>query len=330
MSSSTVIFNQYYYDLLTKIRTIAKKHKEHSNTAKRILDTVKDNYKEFDKTSGDYVEFLNANCNQDFWTSYLEIDKENCDDWLIKDETKTICIYKDITIGDISKLLRANYLCHHYISMFYIFKNEMTDDEAKTILTAIQSFDENKESEFTNDNYKKVIDRLNAIKPDSDKTGSEFDSMNDLKDTTIGKIAKEIINDVDINKLKQSITNNDGDIFKALANPDNGLGELFSTVGSKVTNKISSGELNQEAIMKDAMKFASLLPGMFKNAGGGGNDAGDTSGFNMADMMKMMSSMNMGGAGNGSRRTKSAINKQGLRNVAKRAELQKKLSTKNK
>lgn len=331
MSSSTVIFNQYYYDLLTKIRTIAKKHKEHSNTAKRVLEIVKDNYKEFDKTSSDYVEFINANCNQDFWNSYVELEKDDCDDWLIKDETKAVCIYKEITIGDISKLLRANHLCHHYLSMFYIFKNEMADDEAKTLLAAIQSFSENGDAEFTNDNdnYKKVLTRLNIIKTDNDKPDSGFDSMNDLKDTTIGKIAKEIINDVDINKLKQSITNNDGDIFKALANPDNGLGELFSTVGSKVTNKISSGELNQEAIMKDAMKFASLLPGMFKNAGGGG-DASDTSGFNMADMMKMMSSMNMGAGGGGSKRSKSAVNKQGLRNLAKRAELQKKLSTKNK
>lgn len=321
MSSSTIIFNQYYYDLLTKIRTIAKKHKEHSNTAKRVLNVVKDNYKEFDKTSEEYLKFLNENCNEEFWNSYVNIDKDNCDDWLIKDETKTICVYKDITIGDISKLIRDNYLCHHYMSVFYIFKNEMTDDEAKSILFVLQSSDET--AVIANDNYKKVIERLNAIKPEKAQSDTQFDGMDDLKDTTIGKIAKEIINDVDINKLKQSISNNDGDIFKALANPENGLGELFSTVGTKVTNKISSGELNQDAIMKDAMKFASLLPSMFKNSGGGNSD---TSGFNMADMMKMMSGMNMGGGGG--KKTKSAINKQGLRNLAKRAELQKKLASK--
>lgn len=326
MSSATVIFNQYYYDLLTKIRSIAKKHKEHSSTAKRVLDIVKDNYKEFDKTSTEYLQFLNENCSQDFWTSYLEINKEDCDDWLIKDETKSVVIYKDITISDISKLLRDNFLCHHYISVFYIFRNEMTDDEAKNILTFLQSFDENSDVEIANDNYKKIIERLNTIKTEKVKSDTEFDAMGDLKDTTIGKIAKEIINDVDINKLKQSITNNDGDIFKALANPDNGLGELFSTVGNKVTNKISSGELNQEAIMKDAMKFASLLPSMFKNTGD--NNADTSGGFNMADMMKMMSSMNLGGAGNGSKKSKSVINKQGLRNLTKRAELQKKLATK--
>lgn len=332
MSSATVIFNQYYYDLLTKIRTIAKKHKEHSNTAKRVLEVVKDNYKEFDKTSTDYVTFLNETCNDDFWKSYVEVDKDSCDDWLIKDEVKTICIFKDIAIGDISKLLRDNFLCHHYLSVFYIFKNEMPDESAKTILQVLQTFDE--KIEIENGDYKKVIERLNNIKTEKVKSDTTFDAMDNLKDTTIGKIAKEIINDVDMEKLKQTISNNDGDIFKALSNPENGLGELFSTVGNKVTNKISSGELSQDAIMKDAMKFASLIPSMFKNAGGGGNDCDSGAGFNMADMMKMMSSMNMGGAGGGGggggKKTKTTINKEGLRKLAKRAELQKKLASKNK
>ncbi|MEY2797239.1 MAG: hypothetical protein RLZZ119_720, partial [Pseudomonadota bacterium] len=55
-----IIFNQYYYDLLTKIRTIAKKHKEHSSTAAKVVEVVKEHYKEFDKSSGDYVSFLNV------------------------------------------------------------------------------------------------------------------------------------------------------------------------------------------------------------------------------------------------------------------------------
>ena len=48
----------------------------------------------------------------------------------------------------------------------------------------------------------------------------------------------------------------------------------------------------------------------------------------MADMMKMMSAMN--GGGGGGKRTKTSINKQGLRNLAKREELKKKLSNRNK
>jgi hypothetical protein len=327
MSSSIIIFNQYYYDLLTKMRTIAKKHREHSTTAKKVSSVIKENYKEFDKSSEDYVKFLKENCNDDFWKSYLEVSKEECDEWLKKDDIKSVLLFTDVSIGDIVKLLRDNYLCHHYLSVFYIFKNEMSDELAGSILKILQNFDE--EFELENEDFKKVIERLNSIKTDKVKSDAGFDNMDNLKDTTIGKIAKEIIQDVNIDKLKQSISNNEGDIFKALANPENGLGELFSTVGTKVTDKISSGELNQEAIMKDAMKFASMLPSMFGNsAGNGGNSEG---GFNMADMMKMMSAMNgMGGGGGGSKGSRTAINKQGLRNLAKKSELQKKLANKKK
>jgi ribosomal protein S17E len=319
MATSKVIFNQYYYDLLTKIRTIAKKHKDNSSTANKVLEVMKDNYKEFDKTSGEYVDFLNANCNDDFWKSYLDIEKENCDDWLKKDDIKNVCIFKDISIGEITKLLRDNFLCHHFLSVFYIYKNEMSDDSASNILKILQTFSD--DFELDNENYKKVINRLNTMKSDKVKENSSFEGMGELKDTTIGKIAKEIIEDVNIDKFKQTMSE-EGDILKALANPENGLGELFSKVGNKVTDKISSGELNQDAIMKDAMKFASMLPSMFGNNGGGGGN-GD---FNMADMMRMMGAMN--GGGGGGRKTKTAVNKNGLKTLAKKAELQKKLASK--
>ncbi len=321
MSSSVVIFNQYYYDLLTKIRTVAKKHKDHSSTAKKILETVKTNYKEFDKTSGDYLKFVNENCSYEFWKTYLDLEKDDCDEWLKNDDVKSVLIFSEISIGDISKLLRDNFLCHHYLSVFYIFKNEMTDENAANILNILQTFEDN--FELDNEEFKKVISRLNTMKTEKVKSDTSFDAMENLKETTIGKIAKEIINDVDINKLKNTISNNEGDIFKALASQESGLGEIFSTVGSKVTDKISSGELSQEAIMKDAAKFAAMIPSMFGGLQGGDNEGG---GFNMADMMKMMSAMNMAGGGGGGKRSKATINKQGLRNLAKKNELQKKLA----
>jgi len=93
---------------------------------------------------------------------------------------------------------------------------------------------------------------------------------------------KEIIEDVDLTKIKQSITS-EGDIFKAIANPDSGFSELFTNVSQKMSNKISSGELSQEAIMKDAMKFASILPGLF----GGNTDesSNGTGGFDMSSII---------------------------------------------
>ena len=325
--TSTYIFNQYYIDLLKKLKNISKKHKTKSETAKRILKTIKENYQTYDKTSEEYIEFFKEKCNSEFWTSYIALDKETCDEWLSDDTKTSVEIYKNITIKDVIKLLRNNFITHHYLSVLYIYTNELNEEQITIILTNLQSVSPEQETELNieNEDIKKVLVRLNELKIDNIKSNPAIEGMDSLKDTTIGKIAKEIIEDVDLTKIKESITN-DGDIFKAIANPDSGFSELFTNVSQKMSNKISSGELSQEAIMKDAMKFASILPGLF---GGNGNDGSNNSGgFDMSSMMSMMSmmqNMNGGGAAGGGK-NKTGINNQALRNLMKKQQLKKKLN----
>lgn len=323
--TSTYIFNQYYIDLLKKLKNISKKHKTKSETAKRILKTIKENYQTYDKTSEEYIEFFKEKCNSEFWTSYIALDKETCDEWLSDDTKTSVEIYKNITIKDVIKLLRNNFITHHYLSVLYIYTNELNEDQITIILTNLQSVSPEQEAELNIENadIKKVLVRLNELKIDNIKSNPAIEGMDSLKDTTIGKIAKEIIEDVDLTKIKESITN-DGDIFKAIANPDSGFSELFTNVSQKMSNKISSGELSQEAIMKDAMKFASILPGLF-----GGNDGSNNSGgfdmSSMMNMMNMMQNMNGGGAAGGGK-NKTGINNQALRNLMKKQQLKKKLN----
>jgi hypothetical protein len=58
-----------------------------------------------------------------------------------------------------------------------------------------------------------------------------------------------------------------------------------------MASKISSGELSQENIINDAMKFASIIPGLFNNGGGGGGGNNKSQQPNMMDMMNMMKNM---------------------------------------
>lgn len=270
--TATYIFNQYYIDLLKKVKVIAKKHRLHSETAKKVLKAIKDNYHTYDKKSSEYVDFFKENCNNEFWAEYVALDKDKCDEWL-KDDTKNgVEIYKTVSLKDITKLLRNNFIIHHYLSVLYIYTNELNEDEITDILKYLQSVTDEPETELEvkieNDNIKTILKRLNDMKGDNIKNSS-MPNMDSLKDTTIGKIAKEIIDGVDLSKIKKSITD-EGDIFKAIANPDSGFSELFTNVSQKMSSKISSGELSQEAIMQDAMKFASILPGLFGGGGGGG------------------------------------------------------------
>jgi len=327
--TTTYIFNQYYIDLLKKLKNVAKKHRDRSETAKRVLKTIKNNYQTYDKTSNEYVDLFKektASC----WEDYINVEKDKCNDWLKDDNNGKIEIYKDITIKDIVKLLRNDFITHHYLCVLYIYTNELTEEEITKILKVLQKVTEEVEEEteidVENENVKKVLQRLNElkkdnIKPDADNSG--MPNMDSLKDTTIGKIAKEIIEDVDLTKLKQSISE-EGDIFKAIAKPDSGFGELFTNVSQKMSNKISSGELSQEAIMKDAMKFASMLPGLFGGGNGGEGEGEGDGGMNMAmNMMNMMMKGGMGGGGG--KKQKTAVNMNALKKLMQKEKLQNKL-----
>jgi hypothetical protein len=330
--TTTYIFNQYYIDLLKKLKNIAKKHRLHSETAKRVLKTIKENYQTYDKTSNEYIDFFKEKTDN-YWNDYINIEKDKCDEWLKDDNNTKMEIYKEITLKDIVKLLRNNFIIHHYIGVLYIYTNELNEDQITIILKELQKVTEEVDSEteinVDNENVKKVLSRLNELKKDNIKAGGEdstLPNMDSLKDTTIGKIAKEIIDDVDLTKLKQSITD-EGDIFKAIAKPDSGFGELFTNVSQKMSNKISSGELSQEAIMKDAMKFMSILPGMFGGAGGNNDDnTGDDGGMNMAmNMMNMMMKGGMGGAAGG-KKQKTGVDMNALKKLMQKEKLRKKLN----
>lgn len=319
----TYIFNQYYIDLLKKIKNIAKKHKTQSETAKKILKTIKENYQTYDKSSDEYISYFKLQCNEEFWNSYISLEKDKCDEWLNEENNQSVEIYKNITLKDILKLLRNNFITHHYLSVLYIYTNDLTEDEITKILKILQSVSEDEEINISNENIKRILVRLNELKSETIKGDGEIPGMDSLKDTTIGKIAKEIIEGVDLSKIKQSITE-EGDIFKAIAKPDSGFGELFTNVSQKMSSKISSGELSQEAILNDAMKFASILPGLFGNKGGNSN-SDNTGGFDMssmASMMQMMQMMNSGGSG---KKQKTSVNSQGMKNLMKRQQLKQKL-----
>ena len=342
--NTTYIFNQYYIDLLKKLKNIAKKHRLHSETAKKVLKSIKENYQTYDKTSVEYIEFFKEK-TATTWETYVNVEKEKCDEWLKDDVNSQVEIYKDISLKDIVKLLRNNFITHHYLGVLYIYTNELTEEEITVILKELQKVTEEAEDttvvEIANENVKKVLVRLNDLKKDNIKTddGSSdgMPNMDTLKDTTIGKIAKEIIEDIDLTKLKQSITD-EGDIFKAIAKPDSGFGELFTNVSQKMSSKISSGELSQEAIMNDAMKCASLLPGLFGSAGGGGGGGGgggNADGMNMAmNMMQMM--MNNGGGpgagggggGGGRGGKKQKVDMNALKKLMQKEKLRNKLNSK--
>ena len=317
--SNQFIFNQYYIDLIKRIKTSAKNMRESDDSddhafGKSTLKAIKDNYITLDKSSDEYIIYVKS-IPEDFWTSYINIDDiDAVNDWFLADDVKDVCIYKNISVSSIRKLVKDDYLCHHFFSVFYLFMNELSDDDVKMYLSVLQDTkNEVGVADITNEAHKKLVERLNGLKTKKAKDASGTGSggvggidMSQMEGTMLGKLAKEIMEDVDVEKLQKSIGEN-GDILKAIGDPDSGFSELISNVSRKMANKISTGELKQENLLQDAIKFASAMPGgLFgggsgAGAGGGaganqgtskgGGSGGSASQPDMSSMMNMMSAM---------------------------------------
>jgi len=369
--SKLYILNQYYIDLIKKLKTIAKKHKDKSQTAKKVFNIIKNNYLTLDKNTDEYITFIQKNLTTELYETYKNMVYES--DIIFKEETtekpeetaekqeettetpktsddigawltqnENVELLDGVTIKDILKIFRNEYLCHHYISVFFIFSSEVSDEMAEKILKILQqdNYTESDLNEIEDDNYKKLLLNLNLIKNIKIKKNVNM-KMGGMENTTLGKLAKEILEDVDIDKLQKSMDKN-GDVLKSLGDPDSGFGDIISNVSQKMASKLSSGELNQQNLMQDAMKFASMMPGMFGNDNNVGSkkNAGMA---NMGNMMNMFSEMMSNSNGDdmpdlntiknmakNSKGNKTGFNEGAYKKLAAQKKLRKKLADKNK
>jgi hypothetical protein len=363
------ILNQYYIDLIKKLKTITKKHKDKSETAKKVFNVIKNNYLTLDKNSDEYISFIKKHLTNELYISYKKLifnkEKKNeentVEDTHVNDDISSwltlnqdVQILDNVTIKDILKIFRNEYLCHHYLSLFFIYSQEISDEESEKILEILQK-DNYTDADINelvdeNDIYKKILLNLISIKNIKIKKNVDI-KMGGMENTTLGKLAKEILEDVDVDKLQKSIDQN-GDVLKSLGDPDSGFGDIISNVSQKMAAKLSSGELNQENLMQDAMKFASMMPGMFGNQNNmGKNNMGKNNNnnnmpnmANMGNMMSMFSEMMANNNGDGDMPDlntiknmaknkdggRSCVNEGAYKKLAAQKKLRKKLAEKNK
>ena len=138
--------------------------------------------------------------------------------------------------------------------------------------------------------------------------------MDGLKDTALGRLASEIVQDIDMKSLSDSLGFNPGaageggeapappnmaNIFAALGDNSSGLGKLVASVGTKLHAKMTSGELSQETLLQDAMKMATKLPGMGGGAGGGLGGLGGLG--DIGKMLGALQGLGLGGNAGGAR-----------------------------
>ena len=337
-------FNSYYFNFLRKIKDISKPLKQENDNAGIIYKSVKEYYPSYDKTSSEYKDWFISNTVvknlfNDTTLSYAEyvelLNNENNDSSLV---------YKNISIHNIRSVLQKDYILLHFLALFTLFSEVDVSYDDATITNIIETINNVKSLDKFNTSLEliennRIKELLKKVYEFNSKVSTETnDSLKALEQTSLGKLAKEIMEDINIDEIQKSLEKsgeNGGDLLKSLADPDSGLANLLSKVSTTMIQKMASGSIKQEDLLKDAMNFSSKLgsssgmPGlgdmgsmlsmmqkMTRGAGGagaggagaggagaggagaGGADSDDDSGFDMSALQNIMKSMGgMGGMG---------------------------------
>ena len=280
------VFNQYYIDFLKKIKALAKDKKDVQKEARDILRAIRKNYTSMDKLSNEYVDFLNK---QSFWETYNANENKE----VISDELLTKNLYEDITVKQVTAVFKSHDLLLHYLCLMDMF---MTPDiPVEQVAQLVQKLSNAKEYEeglaaITQEPLLSKLKHLLTLH--KNQTVSKFEEdIKEIEQTSLGSLAKEILKDIDINDLQNSLAGeggpNIGNIFSSLQDSSSGLGKVINTVSQSMISKLANGDIKQDELLKDAMSLATKLPGMLP--GGMGSQLG-----NLGDMLQQF--QQMGGA----------------------------------
>ena len=148
-------------------------------------------------------------------------------------------------------------------------EEQQLDDLLMKSLNIINNNSDSELSEILDDDIRNLLQNIKNIKinivEDENNNGNIDDLIGDSK---IGQLAKEISNQIDVDSLNLDI-NNPSELLNPanLFGGENGniLGDLVQQVGSSITEKMNSGELKQEDLVKDAF---SLMNKMQNNSSG--------------------------------------------------------------
>jgi hypothetical protein len=316
---SLYVFNQYYFDLLKKVRDISRNNRK-SDACSVVRHAIKDNYSSYDKLSDEHIAYFTEVTQEicEGWSANVATI-DDAKSWLELEETSKVEIYKGISIGTIDSVLKSRKTLYHYFTLMVMFsKGGLSEQEVSSILARLKSmatvtdFDEFEksfddiESDATKAHMKFLLLLKRNSKSVTDTTPVESgetsyvqETLQGLESTSLGKLAKEIMDDIDVSQLQKNISD-DGNIFKAFADPEGGLCKILGTVSQKMISKLASGEIKQDTLLQDALQFSSTLNTMLPpGASGGLGGLGDLGGImsQMGELSKMMGSFGDGGGG---------------------------------
>ena len=236
---------------------------------KQIKNKLKTNYKVFDKESLEYIEKFSENVPNVF-------ENENI---LDSEELLNFELFKDITVKNIlTNIVEDNeedkkifiYKLYVFNIFSYVYKLTLEEDKKEVLLNkvieVINSVDSGEMNEkildeILDDDIKSMLQKVydNKTKTTTFENPLDGFDMEELNNSKIGAIAKEISESIDINSLNIEKPEELLNINNMFSGSNNVLGDIIGKVGNTITSKIENGEINQEELMNEAFSMMSKM-----------------------------------------------------------------------
>lgn len=133
------------------------------------------------------------------------------------------------------------------------------ENELKAVTDAFRAFQEHRPNQTGTESLdRETMELLNQL----EKCYNVIDDPSTLEamfaNTKIGGLAREIAEGIDVGSINLSKPEDLLDIGKLLS-PNSPIGTLIGTVGSRIQQKIQSGDLNQMDLMAEAMNLLKVV-----------------------------------------------------------------------
>lgn len=296
-----LLFNQYYFDLLKRCKDVAKTDRETSRDARNVLRAIKKHYRSYDTAA---AEHYNAWCaaNGALAAEYLALDDATFRGFVDSEAAQAATWYKDIPFGVVAKMQPNAFNLHQYWTLFGLLAGESTREAGQAIVAALRVVADAAKFEAAvaelPEGMRGPLARLRGVFEEGERAaGGAGIDLSAIEDTTLGRLAKEILEDPSIKEIQESMKDATGIADMFGGDGGGGIAKLMSTVSTKMMSKLASGEIKQENLLEDAMKFAGKLQGMMPGnlmgdlLGGMGGGAG-AGGLDLSSLMSMFGNMN--------------------------------------
>jgi hypothetical protein len=241
---------------------------------KKFVKDISTTFPEYNGVLNSYYSDLlnNDTCNDDKYVKRFMRKTKDIKTQISKKESsifeEDIFILKNVNFRelwnkeDFSKTNRDSIW--DYIQMLFVIGQTIISDTSKIndLMAQFKSMRDGEEEESQPTiQDEAMLDMLKNLS-DSSNVGNNNIDENLLKDGMIGKLAEELSSEINMDlNIDENDTNSVNDVFSNLMNGDNPMKfmNLIQTVGSKIQNKVSSGELNQEKLLEEAQSMMGML-----------------------------------------------------------------------